>query len=72
MSADRDNFKSLYNSVMEKQKFLEEQFLLNKIKLGKALNAAFEIGATDVVEVIENAILESDRISVQSNSSQIH
>ena len=52
---------------MEKQKNLEEQFLINKIKLGKVLNAAFESGAPELVEVIENAILEADRVSINSN-----
>lgn len=65
---DRDHFKKLYNSALEKEKQLEEQFLLNKIKLGKALNAAFEYGATDIVDIIENAILDHERSSTNSNS----
>lgn len=65
---DRDNFKKLYNQTLEKQKLLEEQYLLTKMKLGKALNAAFELGATEIVEEIEKAILESDRNSINSNN----
>lgn len=53
--------------MMEKHKCLEEQFLLNKIKLGKALNAAFESGAIDIVEIIENAILDPGRLSSITN-----
>ena len=68
MTKDRDNFKGLYNAIMEKYKNLEELFLLNKIKLGKALNAAFESGVPDIVEILENAIMESERPSFQSNS----
>ena len=68
MTRDRDNFKNLYNSTMEKYNILEEQFFLNKIKLGKALNAAFESGATEIVDIIENAILEADRMSIHSNN----
>ena len=68
MTRDRDNFKNLYNSTMEKFKILEDQFLINKMKLGKALNAAFEYGATEIVDIIENAILEVDRMSMNSNT----
>lgn len=65
---DRDNFKKLYNQTLERQKVLEEQFLLTKMKLGKALNAAFELGATEIVDEIERAILEGDRVSITSNN----
>ncbi len=68
MIKDRDNFKGLYNTIMEKYKIIEELFLLNKIKLGKALNAAFESGVPDIVEIMENAIMEAERNSFVSNS----
>ena len=44
----------------EKVISLENSIYTTKMKLGEVLNLAFESGATDFIEKIENSVLQND------------
>ena len=45
-----------------------------KIKLGKSLNAAFETGGAELVELIEQAIFgeDTEEAIIQESEEQVH
>lgn len=60
MIEERDLFKNFYNAAIAREKNLEEAITKRNLKIGIAMNKAFELGATDVMELIEDAILSSN------------
>lgn len=50
--------EEIFKNTEESLACLQNEIISNKIKLGKILNAVFDIGGSELVDVIEKAIIE--------------